>query len=184
MASLAHPLTGWTDRGQSSPAHWPINRKSFDGTEPSPFKNRQSTAVVSQSWSEIHKVNERVRLRPQGTEVNRAKLKRRSRHWIRQDLTEAQKRDKRFYQPDSVLETNRPAAGFKSGSAGKLRGITDKHLLIEADNRIRPVPFKQLDKITVCQPKEFSCPRATACNSRPMLKARTDADLPMANWSR
>jgi len=36
-----------------------------------------------------------------------------------------------------------------------LRGMTGKHLLIEADNRIRPVPFKELDKITVCQPKEL-----------------------------
>jgi len=71
-------------------------------------------------------------------------------------LTDAQKRDKRFYQPDSVLVFNRPTAGFKSGSAGKLRGITDKHLLIEADNRIRPVPFKEADKITVCQSKELS----------------------------
>jgi hypothetical protein len=74
----------------------------------------------------------------------------------RMDLTDAQKRDKRFYQPDSVLVFNRPTAGFKSGSTGKLRGITDKHLLIEADNRIRPVPFKEADKITVCQPKELS----------------------------
>jgi hypothetical protein len=74
----------------------------------------------------------------------------------RQDLTDAQKRDKRFYQPDSVLVFNRPTAGFKSGSVGKLRGITDKHLLIEADHRIRPVPFKGLDKITICQPKELS----------------------------
>src|SRR5271166_5865097 len=31
-----------------------------------------------------------------------------------------------------------------------------KHLLIEADHRIRPVPFKELDKITVCQPKELT----------------------------
>ena len=51
---------------------------------------------------------------------------------------------------------NRPTAGFKSGSAGKLCGITDRHLLIEADHRIRPVPFKELDKITICQPKELS----------------------------
>jgi hypothetical protein len=29
-------------------------------------------------------------------------------------------------------------------------------LLIEADNRIRPVPFKDLERITVCQPKELS----------------------------
>jgi hypothetical protein len=51
---------------------------------------------------------------------------------------------------------NRPAAGFKSGSVGKLRGMTAKHLLIEAENRIRPVPVKELDRITVCQPKELS----------------------------
>ena len=73
----------------------------------------------------------------------------------RMDLTDAQKRDKRFYQPDSVLVFNRPTAGFKSGSTGKLRGVTDRHLLIEADNCIRPVPFKDLERITVCQPKEL-----------------------------
>ena len=119
------------------------------------FKNQQSTVVVSQSWSEIHKVNEQVRfgLKAQKligeAETTVTALE-------RQDLTDAQKRDKRFYQPDSILVFNRPTAGFKSGSAGKLCGITDKHLLIEADNRIRPVPFKELDKITVCQPKELS----------------------------
>jgi hypothetical protein len=119
------------------------------------FKNQQSTVVVSQSWSEIHKVNEQVRLGLKTqkligeTETSVTAME-------RMDLTDAQKRDKRFYLPDSVLVFNRPVAGFKSGSAGKLRGITDKHLLIEADSRIRRVPFKQLDKITVCQPKELS----------------------------
>jgi len=119
------------------------------------FKNQQSTVVVSQSWSEIHKVNEQVRLGLKAqkligdAETTVTALE-------RQDLTDAQKRDKRFYQPDAVLVFNRPAAGFQSGSAGKLRGMTGKHLLIEADNRIRPVPFKELDKITVCQPKELS----------------------------
>jgi ribosomal protein S8E len=118
------------------------------------FKNQQSTVVVSQSWSEIHKVNEQVRLG-----LKAQKLIGESETTVtaleRQDLTDAQKRDKRFYQPDSVLLFNRPTSGFKSGSAGKLRGITDKHLLIEADHRIRPVPFKELDKITVCQPKDL-----------------------------
>jgi hypothetical protein len=116
------------------------------------FKNQQSTVVVSQSWNEIHKVNEQVRL-----DLKAKKLIGADETMVtaleRQDLTDAQKRDKRFYQPDSMLVFNRPTAGFKSGSAGKLRGITDKHLLVEADNRIRPVPFKELDKITVCQPK-------------------------------
>jgi conjugative relaxase-like TrwC/TraI family protein len=119
------------------------------------FKNQHSTVVVSQSWSEIHKVNEQVRLGLKAQkligadETTITALE-------RQDLTDAQKQDKRFYQPDSALVFNRPTAGFKSGSAGKLRGITDKHLLIEADNRIRPVSFKGLDKITICKPKELS----------------------------
>ncbi len=119
------------------------------------FKNQQSTVVVSQSWSEIHKVNEQVRLGLKAqkligeAETTVTALE-------RQDLTDAQKRDKRFYRPDSILVFNRPTAGFKSGGTGKLCGITDKHLLIEADHRIRPVPFKELDKITVCQPKEIS----------------------------
>jgi len=74
----------------------------------------------------------------------------------RMDLTDAQKRDKRFYNADSILVFNRPVVGFKQNSFGKLCGITHKHLLIESENRIRPIPFKHLDKITVCQPKELS----------------------------
>jgi conjugative relaxase-like TrwC/TraI family protein len=119
------------------------------------FTNQQSTVVVSQSWNEIHRLNDTIRrsLKSQkligDDETTVTALE-------RQDLTDAQKRDKRFYQSDSVLVFNRPAAGFKAGSVGKLHGITDKHLLIEADNRIRPVPVKETDKITVCQPKELS----------------------------
>ena len=119
------------------------------------FKNQQSTVIVSQSWSEIHKVNEQVRL---GLKTQKliGEVETTVTALERQDLTDAQKRDKRFYQPESVLVFNRPTAGFKSGSTGKLCGITDRHLLIEADHRIRPVLFKELDKITVCQPKELS----------------------------
>jgi hypothetical protein len=117
-------------------------------------KAAQSTVVVSQNWSEIHKVNEQVRngLKSQKligeTETVVTALE-------RQDLTDAQKRDKRFYNPDSVLVFNRNAAGFKAGDAGRMLGITEKHLLIQANNRIRPVPFLHLDKLTVCQPKEL-----------------------------
>ena len=74
----------------------------------------------------------------------------------RMDLTDAQKRDKRFYNADAVLVFNRPVVGFKQGNTGKLCGVTDKHLLVESENCIRPIPFKHLDKITVCQPKELS----------------------------
>ena len=119
------------------------------------FKSQQSTVIVSQSWSEIRKVNGQVRngLKAQNLigedETTITALE-------RIDLTDAQKRDKRFYNADFVLMFNRPIVGFKQGNSGKLRGITDKHLLVESDNCIRPIPFKHLDKITVCQPKELS----------------------------
>ena len=104
-------------------------------------KTNQSTVVVSQSWSEIRKVNEQVRagLKAQGLigqqEVSVTALE-------RLDLTDAQKRDKRFYNPDSVLVFNRPITGFKPGDTGRMRGVTDRHILIESNNRIRPVSLK------------------------------------------
>jgi len=119
------------------------------------FKYQQSTVIVSQSWSEIRKVNEQVR---EGLKAQ--KLIGQNETAVttleRIDLTDAQKRDKRFYNADAILVFNRPVVGFKQGNTGKLCGITDKHLLVESENCIRPIPFKHLDKITVCQPKELS----------------------------
>lgn len=118
-------------------------------------KSNCQTVIVSQNWNEIRKVNERLRegLKAENligeTETTVTALE-------RIDLTDAQKRDKRFYNADAVLVFNRPVVGFKQGNSGKLCGITDKHLLVESENRIRPIPFKHLNKITVCQPKELS----------------------------
>jgi ATP-dependent exoDNAse (exonuclease V) alpha subunit len=129
-----------------------------------------STVVVSQSWSEIHKVNERVRdgLKAQGLvgqeETTVTALE-------RLDLTDAQKRDARSYAPDSVVVFNRPVSGYKPGDAGRLLAVTDKHLLIEANQRIRPVPFKDLDRLTVCQPKELPL----SSGDRLQLKANANA---------
>jgi conjugative relaxase-like TrwC/TraI family protein len=119
------------------------------------FKYQQSTVIVSQSWSEIRKVNERVR---EGLKAQKLIGEKETAVTTleRIDLTDAQKRDKRFYNADAVLVFNRPVVGFKQGNTGKLCGITDKHLLVESENCIRPIPFKHLDKITVCQPKELS----------------------------
>ncbi len=128
--------------------------------------DEQSTVIVSQSWAEIHKVNERVR-----QELKRRKLIGESETVVtaleRRDLTDAQKRDKRFYDSDSVLTFNRDASGFKAGDCGRLLGVTKKDLLIQVGDRIRQVPFQHLDKLTVCQPKEL----ALSSGDRLQLKA-------------
>ena len=121
-------------------------------------KGNQSCVVVSQSWNEIHKVNDEIR----------AALKRENRlgndesvvtAFLPVDLTLAQKRDARSYAPESVLVFNCDARGFKAGEAARLKAITDEHLIVENGSRNAKIPFKQLDKLSVCQSKEMTlCP--------------------------
>ena len=81
--------------------------------------------VVSQSWSEIHKVNEQVRIGFKAQKLI-GEIETTVTTLERVDLTDAQKRDKRFYNADSLLVFNRNSCGFKAGDAGKLQGITEQ----------------------------------------------------------
>jgi hypothetical protein len=83
------------------------------------------------------------------------------------DLTVAQKRDPRFYTPESVLVFNRDTAGFKSGNCGKLLLLTNRHLLVEAEGRIRPIPLRHVDRISVCREKTL----VVSAGERLQLKA-------------
>ena len=129
-------------------------------------KEHQSTVIVSQSWNEIHKVNDAIR-----TALKPDKLIGESEITVTAfqpvDLTDAQKRDVRSYTPDTVLVFNRDVRGFKAGESAKLKQITDTHLLVEAESRTVPILFKQLDKLTVCQRKEL----ALASGDRLQLKS-------------
>jgi conjugative relaxase-like TrwC/TraI family protein len=118
-------------------------------------QERQSAVVISQTWSEIHKVNDRVRsaLKSQGligaNEQVVTALE-------PVDLTSAQKRDRRFYSEDTIVVLNRDAGGFKKGQAGRLVAITQNGLVVEAANTVRTVSFKFVDRLTVCQPREMT----------------------------
>ena len=115
----------------------------------------QSCVVVSQSWNEIHRVNDEIRaaLKREGligeTEtVVRALLP--------VDLTDAQKRDSRSYSPDTVLVFNRDMAGFKSGESARMTLIAGEHLIVTGKTRAAQIPFRELEKVTVCQPREMA----------------------------
>ena len=129
-------------------------------------KQNQSTVVVSQSWNEIHKVNDAIR-----GALKQDKLIGESETTVTAfqpvDLTDAQKRDARSYDANTVLVFNRDVRGFKAGESAGLKQITDTHLLVEVDSRTVPIPFKQLDKLTACQRKEL----ALASGDRLQLKA-------------
>jgi conjugative relaxase-like TrwC/TraI family protein len=137
-----------------------------------------STVVVSQTWSELRKVNEQIRdgLKSRGligqNEVAVTVLE-------KLDLTDAQKRDERFYSEKSVLIFNQNVAGVKQGTWGRLVEIGENELYVKAAGKIRPVAFEQLERLSVCEPKEL----ALAAGDRLQLKAneKTASGRQLAN---
>jgi len=117
-------------------------------------QQKASAVVVSQTWAEVHRVNSRVRdaLKANG-------LLGASDSTIqvldRLDLTNAQKRDERFYPQDAVVLFNQKVRQAEPGTKGKLAGVLKSSVLVEAGGRFVSVSNKMLDRISVCQPREL-----------------------------
>jgi ATP-dependent exoDNAse (exonuclease V) alpha subunit len=109
-----------------------------------------SAVVVSQTWAEVHRVNSRVRdaLKAKGLlGSSDAAIQ----VLDRLDLTNAQKRDERFYPKDAVVVFNQKIREAEPGAKGKLAGIVKAGVLVEVDGRFITVSNKMLDRISVCQ---------------------------------
>lgn len=109
---------------------------------------------MSQTWDEIQRLNENIR-RGLQTDGLIGKEDTVVTACVRRDLTPAQKRDKRFYDDDSILVFQRKTGGIGRGETGRLWDITGTHLLVEVGGRIRSVSFSQLEHFHVCRPKEL-----------------------------
>ena len=87
-------------------------------------EEKASAVVVSQTWAEVHRVNSKVRdgLKGKGllgaNDVTVQALD-------KMDLTNAQKRDKRFYPQDAVIVFNQKVRQTEPGMRGKLAGIVE-----------------------------------------------------------
>jgi conjugative relaxase-like TrwC/TraI family protein len=119
---------------------------------------KQSVVVVSQTWGEIHELNERIRIGLQSAGLI-AEEESTIAAFERIDLTAAQKVDERFYEGDAQLVFNRDVAGFKKGDCGKLLKITPTHLLVESGGIIRKIPRGRVDRFSVCRIKEIGLAR-------------------------
>lgn len=137
-----------------------------------------STVVVSQTWSELHKVNEQIRfaLKARGligqNEVTVTA-------WVRRDLTDAQKRDERYYNSESVLLFNRGLAGIKQGAQGRALFVGERELFVKAAGKVRSISFDDLDCLSVCEPERMTL----ASGDRLQLKAnaKTASGRQLAN---
>jgi hypothetical protein len=72
------------------------------------------------------------------------------------DLTDAQKRDARSYSPETVLVFNLDVAGFKAGESARMTLISGEHLIVTGKTRVAQIPFKELEKATVCLRKDMA----------------------------
>jgi conjugative relaxase-like TrwC/TraI family protein len=118
-------------------------------------ERKKSTVIVSQTWGEIHEINERIRIG-----LRRAGLIAKADSTVtafeRLNLTDAQKRDTRFYPANAVIVFNRESGDFAKGEVGKLLLATPTHLLVRGEKKDQKVPFKFLNRLTVCQPVEMT----------------------------
>ena len=129
-------------------------------------EQKTSAVVVSQTWAEVHRVNSRVRDALKGKGLLGAKDVT-VQAWEKCDLTNAQKRDARFYPQNGLIVFNQKLRQAEPGTNGKLLGIVKAGVLVEVDGKCVTVANKLLDKITVCLPREIS----VAAGERLHLKA-------------
>ena len=115
-----------------------------------------SAVVVSQTWGEVHRVNSRVRDALKGKGLLGA-ADSAVQALERIDLTNAQKRDERFYPPDAVIVFNQKVRDAEPGAKGKLAGILKSSVLVEVGGKFVTVSNRLLDRITVCQARETFC---------------------------
>jgi ATP-dependent exoDNAse (exonuclease V) alpha subunit len=114
-----------------------------------------SAVVVSQTWAEVHRVNEQVRdkLKSKGLlgakDVTVQSLE-------KVDLTNAQKRDERFYPTDAVIVFNQKVRSAEPGARGRLAGVLKSSVLVEVGGKFVRVSDRLLDRLTVCRTRELS----------------------------
>ena len=104
-------------------------------------RQQQSVVVVSQTWSEIHRVNEQVRAALKSRGLLGAE-DRTVTALETVDLTEAQKRDRRFYKEDTVIGVEPQCARIPEGADLSARGHHRQRLGSEecGQDSHRPVP--------------------------------------------
>ncbi len=117
-------------------------------------RKKRSALVVSPTWGEIHRVNDAVRqsLRAAGLLGKK--------EWDvsafqADDLTDAQKRDARYYGDGRVIVFNQTCKGIPKGSVGSLLAMTAESIVVEAAGRVREVPFSQAGHLTVCKKQDM-----------------------------
>ena len=139
---------------------------------------KESALIVAQTWSEIGKLNEHIRdaLKLKGV-IGSSEKKVAVLEAV--DLTDAQKRDVRYYEPVAVLVFNRDIAGIRKHEKGKLLAVNEGAVVVQTAGRIRQIPFAELGRFRVCRERNLG----VSVGDRLQLKANatTTDGRPLTN---
>lgn len=115
----------------------------------------ESTVVVSQTWSEIHKVNQAVRQKlQQAGMISRKEVVVKTLEPV--DATTAQKKDAAFLQKDDqIILMNRPTAGFAKGERVRVLADTGEAIILESESRVKPIRKTLVDRLSVYREQEM-----------------------------
>lgn len=118
----------------------------------------RSSVVVSQTWSEVSRINQQVRelLKAEGL-VDGDEVVVKALDKI--DLTAAQKRDGRFHMAEQVIVFNQPIQGVAAGTRGRYLALIEDGIAVETRDRVVKVHGRHLDRINVC--RELEVPLAS-----------------------
>lgn len=133
-------------------------------------ERKESAIVVSQTWTEIDEINDRIRSGLRGRKLLSEEERTITAHKPL-DLTTAQKQDARFYPEDHVIVFNRRVARCQRGDVGRLHAMTSKGAVLDTGHSLHWLKLAQLDAISVCKPQ----PLALSRGDRLQLKANAVA---------
>ena len=112
------------------------------------IEDGHTAVTVSQTWDEIQRVNEAIRL-----ELKSRNLIEQQEHDVITlkpvDLTDAQKQDKRYHPEDTVIVFNRNFGAFKKGEQANYLCSEANCVIVKEGKKLGVIPFDKVDYISV-----------------------------------
>ncbi|WP_145928581.1 relaxase domain-containing protein [Termitidicoccus mucosus] len=118
---------------------------------------KEKVLAVAQTWDDVHAANDAIRARLR--EIGGLGAGRSVASWQSADLSEAQKRDARFYTPDAGVFFVRGYGRFKRGDWCEVTGANEHGVTLRKGGRATAVSFSYADRFVVTKTCELELAR-------------------------
>jgi len=117
------------------------------------LERQENPLVVAQTWNEVTAVNDSIReaLRERGRIGDGATIK--TLHAV--DLTDAEKRDARFYQPGHVAYFQKRYGRYKRGDCCPVLGANERGVILEKNGRRSTLSFNYVDRLALTEERDM-----------------------------